>query len=79
LIVEFHDVEPRLVAIGLGMVGPQLELVLCGHRTLVPQDFGGFVIEGIGTLAEDNPREFPVVKPAIEGFEAVNLLPDMAQ
>jgi hypothetical protein len=43
----------------------------------MPEDFGGLVIAGIRALAEDNPREFPVVKPAIEGFEAVNLLPDI--
>ena len=77
LIVEFHDLEPGLIAIGIGMVGPELELLLRGHGALLPEDFGGLVIEGIRALAEDNPREFAVVKPAIEGFEAVNLPPDI--
>src|SRR5207244_3364965 len=43
----------------------------------MPQDFGGLVIEGIGTLAEHNPCQFAIMKAAIEGFEAVNLLPDI--
>jgi len=77
LIGEFHDVEPCVVAIGMGMGSPQLQLVLCGHRTLVPQDFRGLVIEGIGALAEHNLRQFPIMKATIEGFETVNLLPDI--
>src|SRR5216117_1725889 len=45
--------------------------------TLVPQDFRGLVIEGIGTLAEHNPRQFSIMKATIEGFETINLLPDI--
>src|SRR5437870_4628382 len=48
LIIALHDLEPRVVAIGMRMVGPQLQLGLCGHRTLVPQEFRGLVIQGIG-------------------------------
>ncbi len=59
------------------MVGPQLQLLLCGHGTLLPQDFRGLVIKGIGALAEHNARQLPIMKAAIEGFEAVNLFPDL--
>jgi len=74
-----HDVEPRVITIGIGMIRPSLHLVLCRHRTLVPEEFRGLVIQGIGALAAHNPRQFPIVKAALEGFEAVHLLPDIVR
>jgi hypothetical protein len=43
----------------------------------MPEHFGGLVIKGIGALAEHNPRQFPIMKATIEGFQAVNLLPNI--
>src|SRR5262249_3910967 len=77
LIVEFHDLEPGLIAVGLGMIGPQLQLLLYGHRALVPEEFRGLVIKAIGTLAEHDPRQLPIMKAMIEGFEPVNLCTDL--
>src|SRR5438128_9684191 len=37
LIGEFHDVKPRLVAIRMGMGGPELELLRRRHGTLLPE------------------------------------------
>jgi hypothetical protein len=51
--------------------------VLCGYRALVPQEFRGLVIEGIGTLAEYNPPQFSIMKATLEGVETINLLPDI--
>jgi hypothetical protein len=77
LRVEFHDLEPCLIAVGLRMIGPQLQLLLRRHRTLVPEEFHGFIIDGIRTLTKHNPRQFPIMKATIEGFEPVNLRADI--
>jgi hypothetical protein len=77
LIVEFDDLEACLIAVGMGMVGPQFQLLLRGHGTLLPQEFRRLVIERIGALTEDNPCQFPIMKATIESFEAVNLLADI--
>jgi hypothetical protein len=43
----------------------------------VPEEFRGLVIKGIGTLAEHDPRQLPIMKAMIEGFEPVNLCTDL--
>jgi len=59
------------------MIGPEFALLLGRHGTLLPEEFHGLIISGIGTLAEHNPRQFSIMKAAIERFEAVDLFPDI--
>jgi hypothetical protein len=48
----------------MGVVVPQIELLLPAHSTLLPE-----------LLDQQNPGQFPVVKPIVERFQPVNLLP----
>jgi hypothetical protein len=55
LILAFHAREPGLIAVGMRMLGPQLQWGLRGQRAGLPEACRGFVIETIRTLAAHKP------------------------
>jgi hypothetical protein len=75
VITELDDLEPRLVAFGMGVVVPQLQVLLAGDGTLLLPPLDRLVINGVPHLDQQDAGQFPIVEPVIEGFEPINLLP----
>jgi hypothetical protein len=75
LIIALDDLQPRLVAIGLGMIVPEPQVTLIRDGALLPELLDGLIINGIPQLDEQDAGEFPGVEPVIEGFESIELLP----
>jgi hypothetical protein len=49
---------------------------LATDRTGLPALLDGLIIDGRAELDQEDAREFSVVKPVIEGLEAIELVPD---
>ena len=75
LVVEPDDLKAGVIAIRLGMVVHQGQLSLQGHGTGLPDRLHRLVINGMPKFNEQDAGEFAIVKPVIEGLEAIDLLP----
>ena len=74
MVVEVDALQAGLRAIRMRVVIPQLQLPGGEDRALVPELLDGLVIDPIATRAEENPRQFPMMKARLEGLEPVKLL-----
>jgi hypothetical protein len=74
LIVQLDDLATGLVTLGMAMIIPQFQLLLRGHRTLVPELFHRGVMDAIPACAEDDACQFSIMEVRKERFEPRNLL-----
>src|SRR5262245_15185126 len=58
------------------MIVPEAQMSLATDGTGLPELLDGLIINGIAQLNQEDPREFSVVEPVIEGLEAIELVPD---
>jgi hypothetical protein len=75
LIIELDDLEPGLIAIRLGMIVPQPQVPLTRGGALLPKLLDRLVVKSVSHLDQQDPGQFPIVEPVIEGFEPIDLLP----
>jgi hypothetical protein len=58
------------------VIVPQPQVRLTADRTVLPEFLRDLIINGILELNEHDARQFPVMKPVIEGFQPIEFLPD---
>ena len=75
LIIQLDDLEPSLIAVGMPVIVPQPQMPLAGDGTLLPELLDRLIINGLSRLDQQDPGDFAVVEPVIEGFQPINLLP----
>jgi hypothetical protein len=73
-IIEGDDLHPGMIAIGLGVIVPQLQMPLTGDRTGLPERFHGLVINRHATGDKQDARQLAVAEAVVERLEPIQLL-----
>ena len=74
LTIELNDLEAGLRPLGITVVVEQRELLGRGPRKLMPEPFDRVVTEAVFQFIIDDPHEFPIGKPVVKTFEALEFL-----
>src|SRR5919109_322472 len=62
LIIEFNDLDPRLIAVTLAVIVAQRQFFLHGRLALLPEPLRRRGMQTVATLGENDPDDFPILK-----------------
>src|SRR5215475_10120621 len=75
-LVEFNDLEARLIPVGMAMIRAKGEFPLDWDGTVLPEPFDRLIVKAIVGLVQENASQFAIPKAGVEGFEARQFLHD---